>query len=78
MFELARSGPVGLTVPPDSPQEIVLAIRTAREDREGLRQMGLNARRLAEERYTRDHAVRAFGRLLHDVVAGRHAGGPSA
>ena len=78
MYDLARSGRVGLTVPPGSPQEIALAVRKAREDREGLRQMGVNARGLAEERFTRDHAVSAFGRLLHEVVAGRHSGGASA
>ncbi len=59
---------VGLTVEAGSAEIIADSIRLARNSADELQDMGRRARRLAEERYTRSHAVAAFSRLLTEVA----------
>lgn len=51
------------------PQEAAAALRTLGDDRDRIQGMGLNARRLAEERFSRDELAARIDAVLSDAVA---------
>lgn len=71
LFEITRTHNVGFTVQAGSASEIAAAIRSAKNNRDLLQQMGRRARCLAEQQYTKAHSVAAFAKLLTDVAGSR-------
>lgn len=68
LYEVTKTNNVGFVVQAGSPHEIANAILAAKSDKPSLAQMRVRARRLAEERYTKAHAVTAFTQLLTEVA----------
>ena len=68
LYEITHGERVGVAVEAGSPQVIADAIRDAKNSTEKLSQMGQRARRLAEEKYSRNHSVAAFSKLLTEVA----------
>ena len=67
LFDVTTAHDVGITVRAGSAEAIAEAVRDAKNNRDRLKQMGRNARALAEQQYTRRGAVEAFATLLANV-----------
>lgn len=65
---LVNAAEAGVTVPPESPQELAAAIRALRDDPERCAAMGLRGRGLVEERYSRAAQARELAGLLEEAV----------
>ena len=74
---VTREGRAGLLVEPDSPAQLVAAVRWSLGHREELRQMGRAGRRLAETQFDRSVAVARFARVL-ERATGRPAPPPGS
>jgi glycosyltransferase involved in cell wall biosynthesis len=70
LAELTRRKGAGLVVPPGEPDALADAIRWSADHRDELQDMGIAARKLAEQEYDRTLAVAKFAALLADVHAG--------
>ena len=68
LFRLTKEHNVGLTVQAGSPQAISETILAAKNADGALTQMGHEARRLAEEKYTATQSISAFSRLISEVI----------
>jgi len=66
---VTRSGHAGLLIEPDSPEQLVQAIRWCLHERHELSEMGGRGRRLAESLFDRKLAVAKFQRVLQAAVA---------
>jgi len=69
--EILRIGDCGVRVAPGDSAGLVEAIRRYAGDAELRAEHGRNARRLFEERFTREHGVRAFLALIDALAASR-------
>ena len=68
LHRMTREFDLGLTVEPNSPREIANAIRSACLTPDRLRQMGENARKLAQLKFTREKSVEKFRNVLESVL----------
>jgi len=66
--QIARDDAVGFVVRPGNVEALVGAIRSAVDAPENLKQMGVRARRLAEQRFDRIKVTRKFGSMLAGVA----------
>ncbi len=71
LAELTRREGVGLVVPPGKPDALAEAISWSADHREELQDMGIAARKLAEQRYDRPLGTGKFAKLLAAVYSGR-------
>jgi glycosyltransferase involved in cell wall biosynthesis len=55
---------VGWVVPPDRPQELVRVLREAQDRFSALEQMGIRARKAAEQKYSYFRGMEAYLRLF--------------
>jgi colanic acid biosynthesis glycosyl transferase WcaI len=67
---LVQEARCGLCVPPEQPEALASAIRSAAEHPEQLRAWGANGRRYAEERLSRRAIAGAYDQLFREIVAG--------
>ena len=67
--EVVRDGENGRLAPADDPSAFAAALRELLEDRERARELGANARRDVEERFTRDQVVQLYESLYRRVLA---------
>jgi glycosyltransferase involved in cell wall biosynthesis len=67
--DILRSGACGTRVAPGDRDGLVAALLRYAEDEELRAAHGRNARRLFEERFTREHGVQAFGRLIESQAS---------
>jgi colanic acid biosynthesis glycosyl transferase WcaI len=68
---LIRDAEAGICVPPESPLELVSALRQLRTDAGQRSRLGANGRNWSVGHYSRDAAVAAYDRLIRDVAAGQ-------
>jgi glycosyltransferase involved in cell wall biosynthesis len=68
--ELIRDRDNGWLVHPERPAELARAIRILLEDPRRAREMGANARRTIQERFTWERSTEALGRAYADLVKG--------
>jgi glycosyltransferase involved in cell wall biosynthesis len=71
---VTKEGGTGILIEPESPQQLVAALRWAMAHRGELRAMGQAGRRLAETQFDRQTAVAAFARVLTRVAKARRRG----
>lgn len=64
---IAREHRVGFVTPPGDAASLARVIERAITIPDELRAMGMRARKLAEEKFDRGHAVRQFAQLIDDV-----------
>ena len=69
LAHIVRTHQCGLVAPPDDPEALVRVLLEASQNRERLRAMGANGRRLAEERYDRSVGTGRFAALLEGLLA---------
>lgn len=62
-----ESNKLGWVIPPGRPDQLAKAILEAREDQRALMEMGRRARELAEARYSFEHTLAIFRRLLKET-----------
>jgi glycosyltransferase involved in cell wall biosynthesis len=67
---LAETG-AGIVLPPDDPAEAARCLENFIADKEGLKTAGQAARRLAEERFSRDLLAEQLEKVLVDAVNGQ-------
>lgn len=70
LTEILDQAPVGLRVPPRQPDKLASAIRTLAADKPRLAAMRVQARQLAEQRYSREAGVAAFAQMLKEAGLG--------
>jgi glycosyltransferase involved in cell wall biosynthesis len=73
LAELTRREGVGLVVPPGKPDALAEAISWSADHREDLQDMGIAARKLAEQQYDRALGTGKFAKLLAAVYSGKPA-----
>jgi colanic acid biosynthesis glycosyl transferase WcaI len=73
LSDLLQQGEIGVHVGPRQPAALAEAIRALAADSERLAPMRAEARRLAEERYSRDAGVTAFAHILNEAGLGAAA-----
>ncbi len=68
----------GIAVNPDDPNAFVDAIVHLREDKQRLVQMGHNARKLAQDKFSRDHLAGQLVSILEEVHSAHHQAQPNS
>lgn len=66
--EIVESAGAGIVVTPESPDEIVAAVRRLRDDRELYEEMSMNGRRAVQERFDRRRLAVRYRSFLRRVV----------
>jgi glycosyltransferase involved in cell wall biosynthesis/CelD/BcsL family acetyltransferase involved in cellulose biosynthesis len=66
--EAVRDGETGLVVPPGDPEALASAIVALRDDPERRREMGMRARRIAEELFTAQSTADAYAELYAELL----------
>jgi colanic acid biosynthesis glycosyl transferase WcaI len=67
---LLREAEAGICVPPESPADLVKAIRVLRAEPELRERLGANGRKWAVERYSREAVLPTYDRIVREVVSG--------